>query len=201
MTPSLVPPEYRLTYADWLALPDDGPRYEIIGGELFVNPLPNARHERISRELGEALELCLSGPKRGDVFYAPIGVKLSNEDVPQPDLVVVLAKHKDRIGERVIEGAPDLVVEILAQRIDPSTVAVADFMSSEPLTAHEDDSLWQTIRRMSAHGVRRMPVVDARGSLVGLLSVDDILDLLSAELSQLTTLAIREQTREKEVRP
>jgi CBS domain-containing protein len=95
----------------------------------------------------------------------------------------------------------DLVVEILAQRIDPSTVAVADFMSSEPLTAHEDDSLWQTIRRMSAHGVRRMPVVDARGSLVGLLSVDDILDLLSAELSQLTTLAIREQTREKEVRP
>lgn len=95
----------------------------------------------------------------------------------------------------------DLVVEILAQRIDPATVAVADFMSGELLTVHEDDSLWQTIRRMSAHGVRRMPVVDERGSLVGLLSVDDILDLLSAELSQLTTLSIREQTREKEARP
>jgi len=111
---STLPRVYRLTYSDWLRFPEDGRLYEIVGGELFVNPPPGIRHQRVSRNLEIAIATHLENTKAGEVFDAPIGVRLSEEDVPEPDLVVVLAAHADRIGEQVIEGAPDVVVEILS---------------------------------------------------------------------------------------
>lgn len=105
---------YRLTYADWLAFPDDGRLYEIIEGELFVTPPPNVEHQRVSREIEFRLLQHLRTHASGEVFYAPIGVRLGEEDVLEPDIVVVLNQHRDRIGRQTIEGAPDLVVEILS---------------------------------------------------------------------------------------
>ncbi|MCI0436779.1 MAG: Uma2 family endonuclease [Gemmatimonadetes bacterium] len=113
-TPSTIPAAYRLTYRDWLQFPEDGRLYEIIGGELFVSPTPGIRHQRVSRRLLVALDAHLRAGRSGEVFHPPTGVRLSDEDVPEPDLVVVLAMHADRIGEQVIEGPPDLVVEILS---------------------------------------------------------------------------------------
>ena len=73
-------------------------------------------------------------------------------------------------------------------------------MSFELLTAREDDGIWETIQRMRARGVRRLPVVDAQGGLIGILSMDDLLDFLVEELSDLVQLVKREQKRESSTR-
>src|SRR5262245_37907481 len=113
MTPAALPGVYRMTYSDWLRLPDDGRLYEVIDGELLVSPPPSIRHQRISRRLQSQILRFLEASRLGEVFYAPVGVRLG-DDVLEPDLVIVLREHADRIGEQVIEGAPDIVVEILS---------------------------------------------------------------------------------------
>ncbi|MET0594291.1 MAG: Uma2 family endonuclease [Polyangiaceae bacterium] len=118
MVTSPLPAVYRLTYADWLRYPDDGRLYEILEGELYVTPSPSIEHQRISRDLEFLLLTFLRKAGCGEVLDAPVGVRLSDEDVLEPDLLVVLREHADRIGEQVIDGAPDLVVEILS----PGTV-------------------------------------------------------------------------------
>lgn len=115
------------------------------------------------------------------------------------DLVVV----DERSGRRVPIGIltdRDLVVEILAKGVDMNAVTVGDIMSSELVTARETDNLYDTMQRMRAKGVRRVPVVDATGGLVGIVSVDDFLGLLADELTALTRLVSREQAREQRQR-
>lgn len=109
-----LPGVYRMTFQNWLGFPDDGRFYEIIEGELYVTPPPNVEHQRISREIEFRLLQFLRAAALGEVFDAPIGVRLTDDDVLEPDLVVVLQAHADRIGKQVIEGAPDLVVEVLS---------------------------------------------------------------------------------------
>jgi CBS domain-containing protein len=94
----------------------------------------------------------------------------------------------------------DLVVEILAAELDPGAVAIGDIMSYDLITAHEQDGLWDTLQRMRAKGVRRVPVVDQHGSLVGILSSDDLLEVLAGELTELVKIINREQEREQKVR-
>lgn len=112
------------------------------------------------------------------------------------DIVVV----EPRGGENVPVGIltdRDLVVEILAQELSPGEVAVGDVMSYELVTAREEDDLWDAVQRMRARGVRRMPVVNAGGGLVGIVTLDDLLELLAEELAALSRVAGREQEREK----
>jgi CBS domain-containing protein len=68
------------------------------------------------------------------------------------------------------------------------------------MTARESDGLYETMQRMRAKGVRRVPVVDANGALVGIVTVDDLLDLLADELTTLARLLSREQAREHQKR-
>lgn len=114
MSTATLPGVYRLTYQDWLGYPDDGRIYEIIGGELFVSPPPATGHQWISVELSARILEFLRERNLGRVFAAPTGVRLGDEDVVEPDLLVVLREHADRIGEQVIDGPPDLCVEILS---------------------------------------------------------------------------------------
>lgn len=109
-----LPDVYRLTFHDWLSFPDDGRAYEIVDGELFVTPSPSIRHQRTSREIQHALLTFLRATGLGEVLNAPVGVKLDEGTVVEPDIVVVLKAHAGRIGEQVIEGAPDIVIEILS---------------------------------------------------------------------------------------
>ena len=112
-TPS-VPAAYSLNYEDWLQFPDDGRLYELIDGELYVSPPPSIRHQRISRELGFVLLTYLRRTGKGELLYAPVGVRLARDSVLEPDILVVLHEHASQVGEQVIEGPPDLVVEILS---------------------------------------------------------------------------------------
>ena len=94
----------------------------------------------------------------------------------------------------------DLVVEVMAERVAPDDIAVGDVMSYELVTAREDEGVWDVILRMRARAVRRLPIVNDEGMLVGIVTMDDVLELLSGEFSALVTLTRREQEREEAVR-
>lgn len=105
-----------LSYEDYLHLPDDGRRYELVEGDLFVTAAPVPKHQRVVIRLIYALEGWAEATGGGEVLTAPLDVLLAPNTVVQPDVVVVLAAHADRVSERGIEGAPDLVIEVLSER-------------------------------------------------------------------------------------
>ena len=115
------------TWADYQNWPD-AERWEIINGEAYMmSPAPTTRHQAISRELSGAFFAFFKGHKC-KLFSSPIDVKLSNEDIVQPDILVVC--DDKQIKETHIEGAPALVVEI----VSPSS-AVHDRMRKMRLYA------------------------------------------------------------------
>jgi CBS domain-containing protein len=95
----------------------------------------------------------------------------------------------------------DLVVEIMAKEVHEEALATGDIIAPELLTAREADGVWETIMRMRAMGVRRLPVVDLGGNLCGMLTMDDLLKFIADEMSDLVRLVRREQKREQDTRP
>jgi CBS domain-containing protein len=114
-------------------------------------------------------------------------------------LVVVDERDGLRVPAGVITDR-DIVVAIVAKGVDPDGLRVDELMSGDLTIAQETDGISQCIARMRARGVRRMPVVDARGALVGIVAADDLLDLLAEELSGLARTIVNEQRREAQVR-
>ncbi len=105
-----------LTYKDYVLFPEDGKRYEIIEGELFVTPAPIPLHQRVSRKLEYIFECYVKKTNAGEVFYAPIDVVLSDSTIVQPDLLIVGSDQAAIVGEKHITGAPRLVVEICSRK-------------------------------------------------------------------------------------
>jgi Uma2 family endonuclease len=104
------------TYREYCLLPDDGRRYELLEGDLHVNPAPTTTHQTVSKRLQFELMLQIERTGQGVVFNAPVDVIFSDTSVVQPDLLVMRATRRNLISERGIEGAPDLIVEILSPR-------------------------------------------------------------------------------------
>jgi Uma2 family endonuclease len=104
-----------ITYDDYRKLPDDGKRYEIIGGELVMTPGASHRHQRISHLLEYKLEDYIQKHKSGEILDAPFDVVLSMTDVVQPDLMYISNERSQIITENNIVAAPDLVVEIISE--------------------------------------------------------------------------------------
>lgn len=90
----------------------------------------------------------------------------------------------------------DLVVEIMAPELDQSVITVSDIMAPELTTVKEGTGVFEAIQYMRGKGVRRLPVVNESGGLVGILTLDDLLELLSEELFELAKLVRYEQKRE-----
>ena len=109
-------PKIKLTYKDYAKTPDDE-RWELIDGELVVAPAPNMEHQSIQAELAWYFKAFTRERDLGKVFNAPTDVKLSEHDTVQPDLVFVSKEREHIITHANIQGAPDIVVEILS----PST--------------------------------------------------------------------------------
>jgi Uma2 family endonuclease len=103
------------TYDDYRSLPDDGNRYEIIGGELLMSPSPTSYHQIISFNLALKLRHYVDDHKLGRVLYAPLDVVLSMRDVVQPDLMYISSERMDIIADNNIVEAPDLVIEITSE--------------------------------------------------------------------------------------
>jgi CBS domain-containing protein len=111
--------------------------------------------------------------------------------------IVIVDEDADRRWAIGIVTDRDIVVEVVAAGLDPRLIKVADLML-EPLTIVEQHvGLAQTIRTMAQKGVRRMPVVDAQGALLGIVTLDDLLAHLAPSLADLGELA--GQSRQKEM--
>lgn len=94
----------------------------------------------------------------------------------------------------------DLVVEVLATQLDAGAITAGDIMLQELVTVPESSGVFEVIQFMRAKGVRRLPVVDGQGALVGIVALDDLLSLLAEELSELSALVSREQEKESRAR-
>lgn len=110
-------PRKMYAYQDYLKLPADGNRYEVIEGELIMTPAPYTIHQRVSRKIVYELISFVEKEKIGELYYAPIDVLLSNINVVQPDILFISNQNFHIITEKNIKGTPDLIIEI----ISPST--------------------------------------------------------------------------------
>jgi Uma2 family endonuclease len=115
-----MPIDTRLTYEDYCLLPNDGKRYEIIDGELFVTPSPLRQHQKVLANLLYYLTEFVKRRDLGEVYPAPLDVVFSEYDVVEPDILYVSRARASVMTEKNIQGAPDLVVEVLS----PSTAQI-----------------------------------------------------------------------------
>ncbi len=112
------PTQGHWTYNHYAALADDGQRYEIVDGVLYMAPSPSASHQQTAGWLFHYLLVHVQIANQGRVYMAPFDVELSKHNVVQPDVIVVLNARLARIRPSRIVGAPDLVVEVSS----PATV-------------------------------------------------------------------------------
>ncbi len=128
MAPTVIEKK-KHTYEDYLKTPEDE-RYELIEGELLMTPAPIPKHQRISRELEFEILKLVKATDLGEVFDAPCDVHLDNENVIQPDILFISKERLNIIGEKNIQGAPDLVIEIISE-----STAYRDFVQKKKLYA------------------------------------------------------------------
>jgi CBS domain-containing protein len=110
--------------------------------------------------------------------------------------LIVVEQRANRVEPVGILTDRDIVIEILAENVDPDTVTVGDVMTTAVLKVCEHDSIFEIAQRMRARGVRRVPVVSNQGELVGVLAQDDILVMLCEELTLLVKVSTREVEQE-----
>ncbi|HZU78176.1 MAG TPA: Uma2 family endonuclease [Dehalococcoidia bacterium] len=148
------PPQGRWTYEAYARIPDDGRRYEIIDGVLYVTPAPSYPHQNSVSNFHYHLKTHLRTTGRGIVILAPFDVELMpGQPVVQPDVLVVLAEHRHRLTNSRLIGPPDLVIEV-----------------SSPSTATHDRS-----RKLSAYaraGVPEYWIADPNARTVELLFLE-----------------------------
>ncbi|HEY9051628.1 MAG TPA: CBS domain-containing protein [Gammaproteobacteria bacterium] len=115
-------------------------------------------------------------------------------------LVVVNKKDDESMPLGVVTDR-DLVIEVLAQQVSPETISVADIMSRDLVMVHENEGLLDTLEIMRVRGVRRVPVINDKGGLEGILSADDALGLINEATNHLIKLMRREVEREQKEHP
>jgi CBS domain-containing protein len=115
------------------------------------------------------------------------------------DVIIVEERHGSRYPVGIITDR-DIVIELVAKGIAIESVTVGDLMCGELVIAREEDSLYDAIQLMRRKGIRRLPVVDQNGALAGIITADDLIDLVAEQLQGIAKLIGREQAREKQLR-
>ncbi|HUW51244.1 MAG TPA: CBS domain-containing protein [Sulfuricella sp.] len=115
------------------------------------------------------------------------------------DLVIVDEVSGKRIPVGIVTDR-DVVLEVVAMELDASVLTAGDIMGPELTTISEGDGVYETIRYMRAKGVRRIPVVNDQEELIGIVTLDDLLELLAEEMNELTKLLSRERRHERQNR-
>ena len=111
----MIRPEIRFTADDYRSLPETGPRYQLIDGELIqMKPTPSTAHQFAVGAIAFSLYQHERDNGGGKVVISPISVFLSVHDVVQPDILFVANGRADRIAHEGVHGAPDLIVEVLS---------------------------------------------------------------------------------------
>ena len=109
------PKNIKLTVRDYMSIPDgDDRRFELIDGELILAPSPVPQHQDIVLNLARMLADFVESQDLGKVTISPMDVVLSEYDVFQPDILFISRNRLHIISDRNIQGAPDLVIEVLS---------------------------------------------------------------------------------------
>lgn len=95
----------------------------------------------------------------------------------------------------------DIVIEVVAKKVDPASLTVNDLMTRQPLIASETEELGDVLQAMRIAGIRRVPVADARGALVGVVALDDAFDVITSFMCDITGSVKSEQRQERRWRP
>lgn len=110
--------------------------------------------------------------------------------------VVVIENHQDKSIPVGIITDRDVVIEVVAPDLDCKVITVGDIMVSSLVTIKDSSGIFEAIQLMTSKGIRRLPVVDDSGSLTGIVTLDDLLLLLSREMGAFSKLVTREQKNE-----
>jgi CBS domain-containing protein len=110
--------------------------------------------------------------------------------------VVVIKEHKGKPVPIGIVTDRDIVIEVIATELDAAVITTGDIMVANLFVIKESAGIFEAVQSMTAKGVRRLPVVDEDGGLLGIVTLDDLLLLLAKELGALTKLVMREQKNE-----
>ena len=116
------------------------------------------------------------------------------------DVIVVDSTARGPVPVGIVTDR-DIVVEIVAAGLEPRQISLGDINGADLITASEDQGIFDTIQQMQHNGIRRMPVVDKQGALLGIISTDDLLQFLAIQFRGLSNVAVRERRQEAEVRP
>lgn len=115
------------------------------------------------------------------------------------DLVVVEQPNGEQVPVGILTDR-DIVVSVIALGLDPASLLVGDIMTSELMTANEEDDVYETIDRMRFKGIRRVPVVNSLGGLTGIICIDDLIEFLAEEMGELSRISSNQLAREKQMR-
>jgi len=146
-------PRLKFTVKDYMSMPGDK-RYQLLDGAMILAHSPTTRHQTIAQRLNLALQEFVAAGSLGRLWFAPLDVVLSNHDVAQPDILFVSNERSSIVTDANIQGAPDLVVEILS-----------------PGTAEHDRGYKQAL--YGRHGVREYWLVDPDAETVEVLTLGD----------------------------
>ena len=115
------------------------------------------------------------------------------------DLVVVEQRGQRRVPVGIVTDR-DIVIAVVAKRVSPNDITIGEVMSTELLTVNQDNGIEHALREMRRAGVRRAPVVDSSGELVGVLSIDDVVDHLAVQLGHIADIIRLGQQAEADTR-
>jgi len=115
------------------------------------------------------------------------------------DVIVTREENGRRIPLGIVTDR-DIVLGVVAPELSPVALTIGDIMGQELITAGEMEDVFDAVQRMRNKGVRRMPIVQDDGSLVGIVSIDDVIEVLAEEMNQLARLISREQLYEQQTR-
>ena len=139
-------------------------------------------------------------------------VVIGQRDMPIPEAARLMREHHvgtlvvvdDTVLGRIVVGLltdRDIVTSIVAKDVNPSLLTVGDAMATSLVTAREDDSLIDVLQAMQQAGVRRLPITDPKGVLIGLVALDDVLEIVAEELQRMVQVIAAGRRREPLTRP
>jgi CBS domain-containing protein len=134
-------------------------------------------------------------------------VTFATKDMPLVDAAKLMRQHhvgslivvEEQQGGRVPVGMltdRDIVVEVLAPGLDYRNLSVGEVMSSQLITARESDDMLGVLRLMRQRGIRRIPVLTESGTLAGIVTLDDLLEILAEQMDDLVDAIAGEQAKE-----
>ncbi|MGI8475832.1 MAG: Uma2 family endonuclease [Thermomicrobiales bacterium] len=156
-----------LTVEELEQIPNDGNRYEIVGGELYMSAAPDRRHQEALSELNEVFQAAARHAKSGKVFFAPVDVRFANDTQVQPDLIYIRTERLSIYRGHVVFGPPDVVAEMLSpsSRVADQTVKFRLFESGGVLEYWLGDPERRELRLYVLRGGRYEEIAAEAGRL------------------------------------